>query len=82
MVIILCLPVNNLAQHTLRKGMKETGQTVLSQVKKPTQTPTLRLISLCLKRVIMQDVNTQWRATSNVSPGVSEAFIVLGKEVP
>lgn len=43
-VMFLCLLVYTIAEHALRRALVENNVTVLSQVKKPTQNPTMRWI--------------------------------------
>ena len=43
-VMTLCLMVYNLAQHRLRETLKAKNETVLNQLKKPTQNPTMAWI--------------------------------------
>ena len=49
--MVLCLLVYRLAEHRLRKQLTATGQTVPSQVKKPTNRPTMRWIFPCCEGV-------------------------------
>jgi transposase len=44
MVMVLALLVYSIAEWMLRKKLKETGETVLNQLKKPTTNPTLKWI--------------------------------------
>jgi transposase len=41
-IMVLCLFVYSLTEYRLRKRLKETGESVLSQIRKPTQNPTLK----------------------------------------
>jgi transposase len=47
LVMLLCLLVYRLAEHRLRERLAATGQTVPSQVKQPTERPTLRWMFHC-----------------------------------
>ena len=49
--MVLCLLVYRLAEHRLREQLAATGQTVLSQVKKPTARPTMRWMLPCFAGV-------------------------------
>jgi len=49
--MVLCLLVFRLAEHRLREQLAATGQTVPSQVKKPTDRPTMRWIFQCFEGV-------------------------------
>jgi transposase len=51
LVMVLCLLVYRLAEHRLREQLAATGQTVPSQVKKPTDRPTMRWIFQCFEGV-------------------------------
>jgi transposase len=51
LVMVLCLLVYRLAEHRLREQLTATGQTVPSQVKKPTNRPTMRWIFQCFEGV-------------------------------
>ena len=51
LVMVLCLLVYRLAEHRLREQLAATGQTVPSQVKKPTNRPTMRWIFQCFEGV-------------------------------
>jgi transposase len=42
LIMVLCLLVYRLAEHGLREQLATTGQTVPSQVKQPTDRPTMR----------------------------------------
>jgi len=42
--MVLSLLVYSIAEWMIRKRLKETGETVLNQLKKPTQRPTLKWI--------------------------------------
>jgi transposase len=44
MIMTLCLMVYNVAQYRLRESLKQTGETIPNQLKKPTQNPTMAWI--------------------------------------
>jgi transposase len=44
MIMVLSLLIYSIAEWILRKRLKETGQTVLNQLGKPTQSPTLKWV--------------------------------------
>jgi hypothetical protein len=44
MIMVLALLIYSIAEWMLRKRLKETGQTVLNQLKKPTARPTLKWV--------------------------------------
>jgi transposase len=47
LVMVLCLLVYRLAEHRLREHLAATGQTIPSQVNKPTDRPTMRWVFQC-----------------------------------
>ncbi len=51
LVMVLCLLVYRLAEHRLRERLAATGQTVPSQLKQPTQRPTMRWIFQCFEGI-------------------------------
>jgi transposase len=51
LVMVLCLLVYRLAEHRLRERLAATGQTVPSQVKQPTDRPTLRWMFQCFEGI-------------------------------
>jgi len=44
MIMVLCLLVYSFAEWVIRKGLKQTGQSLLDQKGRPTQRPTLKWI--------------------------------------
>jgi transposase len=51
LVMVLCLLVYRLAEHRLRQQLATTGQTIPSQVNKPTDRPTMRWVFQCFEGV-------------------------------
>jgi transposase len=51
LVMVLCLLVYRLAEHRLREQLVATGQTVPTQLKQPTDRPTMRWIFQCFEGV-------------------------------
>jgi transposase len=51
LVMVLCLLVYRLAEHRLREQLAATGQTVPSQLKQPTDRPTMRWIFQCFEGI-------------------------------
>lgn len=51
LVMVLCLLVYRLAEHRLREKLAATGQTIPSQVNKPTDRPTMRWVFQCFEGV-------------------------------
>lgn len=51
-IMVLCLFAYSLTEYRFRKRLKETGESVLSQIKKPTQNPTLKWIFFKFRGVL------------------------------
>ncbi len=51
MIMVLALLIYSIAEWLLRKRLKETGQTVLNQLGKPTARPTLKWIFQRLRNI-------------------------------
>jgi transposase len=51
LVMVLCLLVYRLAEHRLREQLAATGQTIPSQVNKPTDRPTMRWVFPCFEGI-------------------------------
>jgi transposase len=51
LVMVLCLLVYRLAEHRLREQLTATGQSIRSQVNKPTDRPTLRWVFQCFEGI-------------------------------
>jgi hypothetical protein len=51
LVMVLCLLVYRLAEYRLRHQLAATGQTIPSQVNKPTDRPTMRWVFQCFEGV-------------------------------
>ncbi len=51
LVMVLCLLVYRLAEHRLREQLAATGQTVLNQLKQPTDRPTMRWMFQCFEGI-------------------------------
>src|SRR5215813_8786204 len=51
LVMVLCLLVYRLAEHRLRTQLAATGQTVPSQLKQPTDRPTMRWMFQCFEGI-------------------------------
>jgi transposase len=51
LVMVLCLLVYRLAEHRLREQLTATGQTIPSQVNKPTDRPTMRWVFQCFEGI-------------------------------
>jgi transposase len=51
LVMVLCLLIYRLAEHRLREQLAATGQTIPSQVTKPTDRPTMRWVFQCFEGI-------------------------------
>jgi len=51
LVMVLCLLVYRLAEHRLREQLAATGQTIPSQLKHPTDRPTMRWVFQCFEGI-------------------------------
>ena len=51
LVMVLCLLVYRLAEHRLREQLAATGQTVPTQLKQPTDRPTMRWMFQCFEGI-------------------------------
>lgn len=52
-IMALCLLVYNFAQYTIRKKLKDKGETIPSQIKKPTSNPSLKWIFQIMEGVVI-----------------------------
>jgi len=82
MVMVLCLFVYSLTEYRLRKKLKETGESVLSQLKKPTQNPTLKWIFFKFRGVIELKVRINGGSVephiANMKPELMKIVSLLG----
>lgn len=53
MIMVLCLLVYSYAEWKLRKRLRDTGNSVPNQLKKPTQKPTMRWVFQIFMRVTL-----------------------------
>jgi transposase len=53
MIMVLCLLIYSYAEWKLREKLKETGESVPNQLKKPTQKPTMRWVFQLFMRVTL-----------------------------
>ena len=64
MIMVLCLLIYSYAEWKLREKLKETGESVPNQLKKPTQKPTMRWVFQLFMRVILIIVTDNQKVTS------------------
>ena len=64
MIMVLCLLIYSYAEWKLREKLKETGESVPNQLKKPTQKPTMRWVFQLFMRVTLIIVTDNQKVTS------------------
>jgi transposase len=74
MVMGLCLLVYSLAQRLLRQALAQTQQSLKNQLKKPTQTPTMRWIFQYFQSIHLVTVGT----LKQISNLTEERLQILG----
>jgi len=80
-IMVLCLFLFSLTEYRLRKKLKETGEFVLSQIKKLTQNPTLKWIFFKFRGVIEFKIrinNTEISRIGNMKPELAKIVSLLG----
>lgn len=80
-IMVLCLFVFSLTEYRLRKKLKENGEFVLSQIKKPTQNPTLKWIFFKFRGVIEFKIrvnNSEVSRIGNMKPELAKIISLLG----
>ena len=56
-VMVLCLMVYNVSQYRLRKALKENNDSILNQVKKPTDKPSMKWVYRIFTNVMVLNIN-------------------------
>jgi transposase len=84
LVMVLCLLVYRLAEHRLREQLAATGQTVPTQLKQPTDRPTMRWIFQCFEGVSLVTFQTpqgppHWEL-ANLEPLHEQVSALLGPD--
>jgi transposase len=64
MVMGLCLLVYSLGQRKLRQALSQSKQSLKNQLKKPTQTPTLRWIFQCFQSVHLVEMDNLYQVVN------------------
>jgi Transposase len=80
-IMILCLFVYSLTEYRLRKRLKETGESVLSQMNKPTRNPTLKWVFFKFRGVIEFKIrvnNSEVARIGNMKPELAKIVSLLG----
>lgn len=82
LIMVLCLLVYRLAEHRLRQQLAATGQTVPSQVKQPTDRPTLRWMFQCFEGIslvrILPPHGPPFQEITGVEPFHEQVIRLLG----
>jgi transposase len=76
--MVLSLLIYSFAEWRLREKLKETGQTVPNQLKKPTQRPTMRWVFEIFMGVIVSVVTSSGK-TIKVSVNLTSTQIAILK---
>jgi len=83
MIMVLCLFLYSIAQWKLRKGLKDTNKFVRNQVKKPTQSPTMRWVFFLFRGIteltILLDGIVEKRV-ANMTDELWDILSLMGKE--
>lgn len=83
MIMVLCLLIYSFAEWLIRKGLKDTGQSIPDQKGKPTQKPTLKWISFLFYGVaevtveIGKDIH---REIANLKDSLIIVISILGRD--
>jgi len=80
-IMVLCLFVYSLTEYRLRKKLNETGEFVLSQIKKPTRNPTLKWVFFKFRGVIEFKIrinNSEVSRICNMKPDLVKIISLLG----
>jgi transposase len=82
LIMVLCLLVYRLAEHRLREQLAATGQTVPSQVKQPTDRPTMRWMFQCFEGIslvrILPPHGPPFQEIAGVEPLHEQVIRLLG----
>ena len=83
MIMVLCLFLYSIAQWKLRAGLKEMNKFVRNQVKKPTQSPTMKWVFFLFRGIteltISLDRNVEKRV-ANMTDELWDILSIMGKE--
>ena len=67
MIMVLTLMVYSVAEWKLRKKLKETGESIPSQIKKQTQKPTLKWVFMLMRGITEVEVKTKSKAKIQIA---------------
>ena len=82
-IMVLCLLIYSFAEWVIRKGLKDSGQSIPDQKGKPTQKPTLRWISFLFYGVaeVTVEIGTEiQRQVSNLKDSLIIMIRILGRD--
>ena len=81
-VMVLCLLVYRLAEHRLREQLTATGQTVPTQLKQPTDRPTMRWMFQCFEGIslvgVQPPLGPPYREIAGLEPLHAQVIGLLG----
>jgi transposase len=83
MIMVLSLLVYSIAEWILRKRLKETGETVLNQLGKPTENPTLKWIFQKFRNIneVMVDIGRSiHRQVTDIDEEQTKIITLIGPE--
>src|SRR5262249_15725004 len=82
LVMVLCLLVYRPAEHRLREQLAATGQTIPSQVNKPTDRPTMRWVFQCFEGIdllhIRHGPGSEMAVVLRLQPVHQQVLVLLG----
>ena len=81
MIMVLCLFIYSMVEFRLRREMKRSYETVISQTKKQTQRPTLKWVFFLFRRVREYSVVVDEKKItkiSNLSPDLKKILALMG----
>ncbi len=81
MIMVLCLFIYSMVEFRLRRELKRSGETVISQTKKRTQRPTLKWVFFLFRRVREYSVivdGSRITKISNLSPDLKKILELMG----
>ena len=83
MIMVLCLYVYAVSEYKLRKGLKESNETVPSQNGKPTQKPTMKWVFFMFRRVRELSLRIEGKIITkvlNLDQSIRKIITLLGSE--
>jgi transposase len=83
MIMVLCLFLYSIAQWKLRSRLKETNKFVKNQVKKPSQSPTMKWVFFLFRRITELTIpldGTVEKSVANMTDELWDILSLMGKE--